>query len=309
MPLTVNSTCGTCGYGIVNNAGALYQPAVACPGCTDVYFHRACQGATACSTCGSQFIDAATEATVLAQTITQTPAPAQQPAAVVPTTTDLVDTRNDLGGFDRRFVWNCPATANGYIVQQIVRVERVLDNGDAEIAGLTHRDTYWEAWPVRGGVVMFPDGTTPMTGASHDAWCRDENRDERAGKHGDWSITGNVYWCDVSAAGVLSHFAANSVDSASGLLATRTAPAIGGGAVLTHSRQGNWDGRTRAVALALLNADSDNGVMTATSREKAITELTENGFSNDVAANAVDDYIAGGGEFTVEESDSDSENS
>jgi hypothetical protein len=149
-----------------------------------------------------------------------------------------------------------------------------------------------------------------MTGASHDAWCRDENRGERAGRHGDWSITGYVYWCDANARHIIAGFTANSVASASGLLATRTAPAIGDAPVLVHSRQGTWDGRTKAAALAILNADSANNVMTATNQEEAIEELVENGFGTDIAAEAVTQYVADGGEFTIaqDDNDNDSEN-
>ena len=296
MPLTVNSTCVTCGFGIVDATGALYQAARSCPQCANTYYHNACL--TGPAVCGHQLVDAAPEAATLAATIAHQPVAAQPAAqqAVVPTTTDSLDTRNDLGGFDRRFTWNCPATATGYIVQQIVRVERVLDAADAEIADLTHRDTYWEAWPVAGGVVMFPDGVTPMNGASHDAWCRDVNRDQRAGRHGDWSITGTVHWLDAGTQ-QLAGFVENGVDSASGLLATRTDPGLTGAPVLVHSRQGTWDGRTAQAVLAVLNADSAGGVMTASSREDAIEELKENGFPTDTATEGVDLYLAAGGRF------------
>jgi hypothetical protein len=146
-----------------------------------------------------------------------------------------------------------------------------------------------------------------MTGASHDAWCREANRDQRAGRHGDWSITGNVYWCDTTAQHIIGQFVENSVDSASGLLATRANVAIGGTPVLVHSRQGTWDGRTVAAALAILIADAADQVMTVTSEEDAISELAETGFSVEIATQAVAEYVDGGGEFNVEDDDSQTE--
>lgn len=288
---TAQSICPVCTFGIVDDGGTLYKAARSCPSCPNAHYHLDClAGVTTCATCGQELVDATT------------PLPAA-PEPVVPTTNDSLDTSDTLGGFDRRFTWSCPATANGYIVQQIIRDEQVFDANGTENTDLSHHDTYWEAWPVVNGVVMFPDMTTPMTGASHDAWSQQSNRDQRAGRYGNWSMTGNVHWLPFGAQ-EMTGFVENSVDSASGLLATRDDPGIGGATVLVHSRQGEWDGRTAEAGLAMLKTDAENSVLAA-SQAEAVDELADNGFARDVAEAAVQLFLADGGVFPESEEDSD----
>jgi hypothetical protein len=293
MALTIHTTCSVCKFGIVDRLGALHKPARVCSQCGE-YFHADCLTGSACRTCPVETSDAADDAAALSMELWN--------AAVAITTNELSYQHDQFGGFERRFTWN-PPNRNGFIVQRIDRTERVLDGAENEIGNLSLHETYWEAWPVAEGVVMFPNGTDPMTGSAHDTWARMAKPNERAGKHGDWAVTGTVYWLGPHAPELFG-FVENAVESAAGLLATDADPGIRVAAVLTHAKTEVWEARTAESARDTLQADSDSGVMLASDRDEAIRELKGYGYPDDVATDGVNLYIKDGGVFvTVSDDD------
>jgi hypothetical protein len=296
MALTIHTTCSVCNFGIVDRRGELYKPARVCPQCGE-YFHADCMNGSACRMCRVETRDAEADAAELAMELWN--------AAVVITTNELSYHHDQIGGFERRFTWN-PPNRNGFIVQRIDRAERVLDDAENEIDELSLHETYWEAWPVVEGVVMFPNGKEPMAGSAHDTWSRIAKPSERAGKHGDWTVTGTVYWLGPHAP-ELSGFVENAVESAAGLLATYDDPGISVAAVRTHAKSELWDARTAESARDMLRTDFESSVMMVSNREEAIAELKGYGYPNDVATAGVDLYIGGGGEFVTVAEDYDPE--